>query len=79
MCEIGSGVLSCTVQDTHVKRGYEMDFNYGWHKKGQLKPEQIMLDAVDWRMLHNSGSCIKTMREREPELYFLWMKETAQL
>ena len=68
MCEIGSGVLSCAVQDTQIKRGYVMDYQYNWHKKDSYKG-LVMLEYVDWRMLHNSGSCLNTMKEREPALY----------
>lgn len=77
MCEIGSGVLSCQVQDTWIKKGYEMDYQYNWHKKGQLKDNQIMLKDVDWWMLHNSGSCLSTMKLREPELYQKFMMENS--
>jgi len=79
MCEIGPGVLSCKVQDTWVKKGYVMDFHYNWHKKKSISKHEVMLEHVDWRMLHNSGSCIKTMQEREPELYHSEMKKRSAL
>ena len=69
MCEIGVGVLSCAVQDSHIKKGFEMDYQYNWHKKGMLKEGEIMLKDVDWWMLHNWGSCLSTMKLREPEYY----------
>lgn len=77
MCEIGPGVLSCAVQDTHIKHGFEMDYQYNWHKKGRLKEGEIMLKDVDWRMLHNSESCIATMKLREPELYQKMVEECS--
>ncbi len=75
MCEIGSGVLSCAVQDSHIKKGFEMDYQYNWHKKGILKEVNIMLKDVDWWMLHNSRSCLFTMKLREPEIYQKLMVE----
>ena len=79
-CEIGSGILSCAVQHRMHFKGFVI--SYKSYEKGVfIKPDKMLLDdevmsdSVDWRMLHNYGECLNTMKQLEPELYASFVKE----